>query len=34
VGQALIKEDLDATFALGAISGDRYPAHMKHLTAK
>ena len=33
----LTKEDLghlDRTFALGAISGDRYPAHMKHLTAK
>ena len=33
----LTKEDLDdlnATFALGAISGDRYPAHMKHLAAK
>lgn len=27
-------EDLDTTFASGAISGDRYPAHMKHLTAK
>ena len=33
----LTKEDLDdlnASFALGAISGDRYPTHMKHLTAK
>jgi aryl-alcohol dehydrogenase-like predicted oxidoreductase len=33
----LTKEDLDEldeSFALGAITGDRYPAHMKHLTAK
>ena len=27
-------DDLDRSFALGAITGDRYPAHMKHLTAK
>ena len=27
-------DDLDESFALGAITGDRYPAHMKHLTAK
>lgn len=28
------EEDLDRSFALGAITGDRYPAQMKHLTAK
>jgi len=27
-------DDLDRSFALGAITGDRYPAQMKHLTAK
>lgn len=27
-------DDLDGSFALGAITGDRYPARMKHLTAK
>jgi aryl-alcohol dehydrogenase-like predicted oxidoreductase len=27
-------DDLDGSFALGAITGDRYPAQMKHLTAK
>jgi aryl-alcohol dehydrogenase-like predicted oxidoreductase len=26
--------DLDQTFALGAITGDRYPAQVKHLVAK
>jgi aryl-alcohol dehydrogenase-like predicted oxidoreductase len=26
--------DLDQTFALGAITGDRYPAHVQHLAAK
>jgi aryl-alcohol dehydrogenase-like predicted oxidoreductase len=26
--------DLDQTFALGAITGDRYPAHVQHLVAK
>ncbi len=34
---ALTKEDLDdldGSFALGAITGDRYPGQMKHLTAK
>lgn len=34
---ALTKEDLnelDGSFALGAITGDRYPAQMKHLTVK
>jgi hypothetical protein len=30
----LTKDDLDRSFALGAITGDRYPAQMKHLTAK
>ncbi|WP_031358222.1 aldo/keto reductase [Caballeronia sordidicola] len=27
-------DDLDRTFALGAITGDRYPAQFKHLAAK
>jgi len=27
-------DDLDRSFALGAITGDRYPTKMKHLTAK
>lgn len=27
-------DDLDRTFEVGAITGDRYPAQMKHLTAK
>jgi hypothetical protein len=27
-------DELDRAFALGAIAGDRYPAHMRHLAAK
>jgi aryl-alcohol dehydrogenase-like predicted oxidoreductase len=27
-------DDLDRTFALGAITGDRYPAQFKHLAAR
>jgi aryl-alcohol dehydrogenase-like predicted oxidoreductase len=27
-------DDLDRTFALGALTGDRYPAQLKHLSAK